>query len=112
MTLNDFLEKLEETGGDLLYLSTQESANDHAKFQVPCQQLLDHGHIAESVPWAGNLILHSCNLVSRAVKLLGVLVCAPFSHSPSLFRACSGWESLKMALLRVYTMISMIIFIS
>ena len=66
MTMTEFLEKLKKDNGALFYLSTQESESNDP-FQVPTGQLLDHDYIASHVPWAGNLILHSCNLVSMLV---------------------------------------------
>jgi len=62
MTVSDFLKKLEGKDGNLYYLSTQDTESDDA-FQVPCRQLLDNSYISDQVPWAGNLVLHSCNLV-------------------------------------------------
>lgn len=66
MTVTEFLEKLKNDDGALFYLSTQESVSNDS-FLVPTRQLLDHDYIASHVPWAGNLILHSCNLVSMLV---------------------------------------------
>jgi hypothetical protein len=66
MTVTEFLDKLKNDDGALFYLSTQESVSNDS-FQVPTRQLLDHDYIASHVPWAGNLILHSCNLVSMLV---------------------------------------------
>ena len=66
MTVSNFLKNLEGKDGSLYYLSTQESEKDDP-FQVPCRQLLDNGCIAANVPWAGNLVLDSCNLVCLLV---------------------------------------------
>lgn len=68
MSMTEFLEKLKKDDGALFYLSTQDSESNYP-FQVPTGQLLDHDYISSHVPWAGNLILHSCNLVSMLVVL-------------------------------------------
>ncbi|KAG7361775.1 cupin-like domain containing protein [Nitzschia inconspicua] len=72
LSISDFLKALlDHTDGDststnttkeneLYYWSTQEDTDD--PYNIPCRQLLDHGHIPENVPIAGNLILSSCNL--------------------------------------------------
>ena len=88
MPLREFLEKLEQKDGDLLYLSTQESTNED-KFQVPCKELLEQHFIEKSVPWAGNLILHSCNLVISPVCLCVCIIdYATCSHVCS---PCAQW---------------------
>lgn len=62
MTVAEFVKNLEE-GNANLYLSTQDTDSDDP-FQAPCRELLDKGHISDGIPWAGNLVLHSCNLVT------------------------------------------------
>ena len=61
MTVADFCQKLEEKGGDLLYLSTQES-DDEEMCSTPCKQLLNANLMDETLSWAGNLSLQACNL--------------------------------------------------
>jgi hypothetical protein len=91
MTITDFIDKLKKNDGDLLYLSTQESESDDW-FQVPCRQLLYHECIASHVPWAGNLILYSCNLVRLLLDNSRLkIVLRLISH------ARSGWERREMA---------------
>ena len=81
----------DDDSGDLYYLSTQQPPSEDEeekvvddddndddnddkkipakqrlllqdKFQVPCLQLLQSNLISDTLPWAGNLILESCNL--------------------------------------------------
>jgi Cupin-like domain len=61
MTLEDFCETIDGPEGSLFYLSTQETENDDV-FPVPCKQLLEQKIIPNSIPWASNLSLQSCNL--------------------------------------------------
>lgn len=91
MTVTAFLEKLNNNDGDLLYLSPQESESNDS-FQVPCRQLLDHACIASHVPWAGNLILQSCNLVRLLLENPFPKIVLPF-----ISYARSGWERREMA---------------
>lgn len=60
MTVEQFLNSTDGSDGDLYYLSPQDT--DQSKFQTPCKQLLGNNLIDGTVPWAGNLKLHSCNL--------------------------------------------------
>ena len=62
LTIRDLLKALLDSKHDneLYYWSTQEDTDD--PYNVPCRQLLDHGHIPPTVSHAGNLILSSCNL--------------------------------------------------
>ena len=61
LTIHEFAKHLEdETARELYYLSTQES--DDEVFSTPCRQLLQAGHISETLEWAGSLVLQSCNL--------------------------------------------------
>jgi hypothetical protein len=70
MTIKEFVEKLHGEDGDLFYLSTQQppTTDDEdpgktsAAFQIPCAQLLEAKKIDQTVSWAGNLRLESCNL--------------------------------------------------
>jgi hypothetical protein len=92
MTVTAFLEKLNNNDGDLLYLSPQESESNDL-FQVPCRQLLDHACIESHVPWAGNLILQSCNLVRLFLDNSFPEKCITFH----LICSRSGWERREMA---------------
>lgn len=62
MTVSDFVDRLESNDGSLYYLSTQQHEESEGAFDTPCRQLLDNGYISDQAPWAGNLVLHTCNL--------------------------------------------------
>mmetsp|Transcript_5580 Transcript_5580/g.9957 ORF Transcript_5580/g.9957 Transcript_5580/m.9957 type:complete len:419 (+) Transcript_5580:387-1643(+) len=69
MTVREFVEKISagQKDGEMLYLSTQQyEPTEHEgysnPFQTPCRQLLATKKIPDSLPWAGNLCLESCNL--------------------------------------------------
>ena len=74
LPVRDFLKRLESKEGEFLYLSTQQPLEEkesscsssscrisHA-FQIPCRQLKEAKKLDETVVWAGNLRLESCNL--------------------------------------------------
>ncbi len=78
MKLNDFLDRLRRGKGndnhdpELYYLSPQQQPQkQHQKeddaetsaFQTPCLQLVQNQYIPSTLPIAGNMVLHSCNLV-------------------------------------------------
>jgi hypothetical protein len=92
MTVTHFLEEMKNDDGDLLYLSPQESESNDS-FQVPCRQLLNQACIASHVSWAGNLILHSCNLVRLFIDNSRLnITLRLISHA-----LASGWERPEMA---------------
>jgi hypothetical protein len=77
MTVSELVETLHnEESGDLYYLSTQQEQDDDeddqevaspsssssSSFQVPCRQLLQSSILDDTLDWAGNLVLESCNL--------------------------------------------------
>jgi len=61
MEVEEFVRKMEGDNAELFYLSTQDSGQQ-AAFQTPCEQLLSHRIIDETLEWAGNLVLHTCNI--------------------------------------------------
>jgi hypothetical protein len=66
LTIDAFWKHLQdEKARELYYLSTQESDET---FSTPCRQLVEAGHISETLDWAGSLILQSCNLWWGASK--------------------------------------------
>jgi hypothetical protein len=75
-TVKDLVERLRGPDRELYYLSTQHQEADDdeeeekdQQYPVPCQQLLEKGHILPTLPLAGNLILQSCNIwMGAAVK--------------------------------------------
>jgi hypothetical protein len=69
LKIRDLLKALLDTDdgdNELYYWSTQEDTDD--PYNVPCRQLMDHGHIPPTISQAGNLILSSCNLWMGASK--------------------------------------------
>jgi hypothetical protein len=70
MKVQDFCQALDQSDGHLLYLSTQQpddDSNDDSNVgrptvTTPCKQLIDNKIIPDTLSWAGNLILQSCNL--------------------------------------------------
>ena len=61
MSIHDFMQQLETHNGENLYLTTQDTEED-TPFQTPCKELLKNGVIDATLPFSGNLILHSVNL--------------------------------------------------
>ena len=61
MSIQDFVQQLETNSGEYLYLTTQDTGED-TPFQNPCKELLKNGMIDATLPFSGNLILHSVNL--------------------------------------------------
>jgi hypothetical protein len=64
MKIAEFVDKMNEADHEHYYLSTQESTggNEEGPFQAPCRQLLEQKCIGSSIPYAGSLLLDSCNL--------------------------------------------------